>query len=185
MRSVADCCTSFLPILVDIAGSHCFSTQYLETSSRCFATGSRLVCVQARERVVHTFVFGLFPVLASQLPGCSSAEARNGMFQVVDKPIMLHLGHDVENAMSCMIQADGILMGCSTFGQIAGLQSRGISMFSTQCGGDGTPQQYRMIPPLAVAERGRLWVPVLGSWYDPVLNATNVLSAALDTLLMQ
>ncbi|CAM9440698.1 unnamed protein product, partial [Ectocarpus fasciculatus] len=53
--------------------------------------------------------FPTWPVEADQLAGCSSAEARNGTFQVVDKPIMLHLGHDVENAMSCMIQADGIL----------------------------------------------------------------------------
>lgn len=96
---------------------------------------------------------------------------------------MLHVGPDVQNAMSCMIQADAVLMGCSTFGQVAGLLTKGISMFSTDCGGASTPYQYKTIPPLAVAERGRLWVPVVGSWRDPVLTATDILSGALDDLI--
>lgn len=83
-----------------------------------------------------------------------------------------------------MIHADGLLMGCSTFGQLAGvLNGDGVSFFSTGCGGVGTSVQYKMVPPLAVAERGRMWVPVEGSWRDPVLRATHILSASLDELL--
>lgn len=96
---------------------------------------------------------------------------------------MLHVGADVQNAMSCMIQADAILMGCSTFGQIAGLLTKGLSFFSTDCGGSNTPDQYKTVPPIAVAERGHLWVPVSGSWRDPVLLSTNLLSGALDDLI--
>lgn len=100
------------------------------------------------------------------------------------KPLFLHVGRDVANTLSCMIQADGLLMGCSTFGQLAGiLNGDGISFFSTECGGLGSPIQDKMIPPMAVAERGRMWVPVTGSWRDPTLRAKNVLSAALDELL--
>eukprot|EP00903_Cladosiphon_okamuranus_P019865 g18259.t1 len=42
---------------------------------------------------------------------------RDGVFEVVSKNIVLHVGPDVRNALSCMIHADGVLMGCSTFGQ--------------------------------------------------------------------
>lgn len=111
------------------------------------------------------------------------AVEHDGIFQARDEAIMLHFGRDVKSTLSCMIQADGILMGCSTFGQVAGLFSRGISMFSTHCNGDRTPHQYKMIPPLAVSERGHLWVPIAGSWFDPVLEATHILSNALDVLL--
>ena len=97
--------------------------------------------------------------------------------------IVLHVGHDVQNAMSCMIQADGLLMGCSTFGQVAGLLTRGISFFSQHCSGQMTPAQYKVIPPLAIAERGRMWVPVEGSWRDPVLASMGPLRGALRTLL--
>lgn len=97
--------------------------------------------------------------------------------------MLLHVGADVQNAMSCMTQADAILMGCSTFGQVAGLLTKGISLFSTNCAGPKTPCQYKLIPPLAVAERGHLWVPVSGSWRDPVLISTKILSDALDELL--
>ena len=82
-----------------------------------------------------------------------------------------------------MIKADGVLMGCSTFGQIAGLLSRGISLFSTKCGGALPPVQYKSIPPLAVAEMGHLWVPIAGSWVDPELKSTALFSGAVDTLL--
>ena len=82
-----------------------------------------------------------------------------------------------------MIQADGVLMGCSTFGQIAGLLTKGVSLFSTQCGGARTPVQYKLIPPLAVAEMGHLWVPVAGSWRDPVLQSPALLTGALDMLI--
>lgn len=98
---------------------------------------------------------------------------------------MLHVGPDVRNALSCMIQADGVLMGCSTFGQVAGLMTKGISMFSMQCGGASTPDQYKTIPPLAVAERGHLWVPIAGSWRDPVLASASLFRGALETFLSE
>ena len=105
------------------------------------------------------------------------------MLRVSEKSIVLHVGPDVQNAMSCMIKADAVLMGCSTFGQVAGLLTNGISLFSTDCDGSRTPDQYKTIPPLAVAERGHLWVPVAGSWRDPVLESTEILSGALDDLI--
>lgn len=104
---------------------------------------------------------------------------------MVGKDIVLHVGPDVTNALSCMIHADGVLMGCSTFGQVAGLLTKGISMFSMQCGGASTPDQYKSIPPLAVAERGRLWVPIGGSWRDPVMGSPALFRGALDTLLAE
>ena len=100
-----------------------------------------------------------------------------------EKPIILHVGHDVGNAMSCMIQSDGVMMGCSAFGQVAGLLTEGIRFFSTQCDGTNTPDQLKGMPPLAIAERGYLWVPISGSWRDPVLVSTEILDGALDTLL--
>ena len=102
-------------------------------------------------------------------------------FQVVNKDIVVHLG-DVKQALSCMIRADGIVMGCSTLGQVAGMLSEGISMFSTRCNGRQTGWQYKMMPALAVAERGHMWVPVAGSWHDLQLNATDIFRAALDSL---
>ncbi|CAN0106888.1 unnamed protein product [Ascophyllum nodosum] len=108
---------------------------------------------------------------------------RSGVFFVEEKPIILHVGHDVGNAMSCMIQSDGVMMGCSAFGQVAGLLTEGIRFFSTQCDGTNTPDQLKAMPPLAIAERGYLWVPISGSWRDPVLVSTEILDGALDTLL--
>lgn len=99
------------------------------------------------------------------------------------KPIVLHVGPDVQNAMSCMIQADGVMMGCSTFGQIAGILTKGISFFSMECGGASTPDQYKTTPPLALAEMGYLWVPIAGSWRDPVLTSLPLLRGTLDALL--
>ena len=94
------------------------------------------------------------------------------------------MGDDAANALSCMIQADGLLMGCSTFGQLAGvLNEGGISFFSTDCGGLGTAVQYKMVPPLAVAEGGNMWVPVSGSWRNPVLRSSGLFMAALEELL--
>lgn len=110
---------------------------------------------------------------------------RTGVFRVKGRRLVLHVGQDVVNALSCMIQADGLLMGCSTFGQLAGLlNGKGLSFFSTQCSGLGTAVQYKMIPPLAVAERGHMWVPVSGSWRDPVLKGNAILSNALEELLL-
>lgn len=108
---------------------------------------------------------------------------RPGTFKVIGIPAVLHVGPSVRNALSCMIQADGLLMGCSSFGQIAGILSNGISFFSMHCSGYRTPQSYKTIPPIAVAERGHLWVPLAGSWHDPVLNSTAILNVALDTHL--
>lgn len=96
---------------------------------------------------------------------------------------MLHVGTNVVQTMSCMIHADGVLMGCSTFGQVAGILSKGISFFSLQCGGDKTPDQYLLIPPMAVAELGKMWVPVDGSWRDPVLWSEESLTEALVELV--
>ena len=115
--------------------------------------------------------------------GFACSPARSGIFHVLGKPIVLHVGDDVQNALSCMIQADGLLMGCSTFGQVAGLLSKGISFFSMHCSGGRTTTQYKTIPPLAIAERGHLWVPVYGSWRDPVLTSTDILSSTLDTYI--
>ena len=58
-------------------------------------------------------------------------------------------------------------------------------MFSLNCGGTVTPNQYKSIPPLAVAEMGRLWVPIAGSWRDPVLTSVSLFRRALDDLLSQ
>lgn len=115
--------------------------------------------------------------------GSSCSSAHSGTFRVRGKPILLHLHPDVQNAMSCMIQADGVLMGCSTFGQVAGVLTRGISLFSTQCDGPRTPVQYKSIPPLAISEMGHLWVPIGGSWRDPVLTSPALFRRALDDLL--
>lgn len=104
---------------------------------------------------------------------------RSGIFTVLSKPIVLHVGEDVVNALSCMALADGVVMGCSTFGQLAGLLTNGISMFSTACSGLRTPGQYKMVPPIAISERGKKWVPIEGSWRDPKLTATNAWRNAL------
>eukprot|EP00752_Nemacystus_decipiens_P015661 g13975.t2 len=145
------------------------------------------------------FLCMIYVRLARQIQECSAAPtpddcpekqagrwcspAHDGIFKIVDKKIVLHVGSDVQNALSCMIHADGILMGCSTFGQMAGVLTKGISMFSVQCDGPRTPAQYKLIPPFALAERGNLWVPVAGSWRDPALISTSLFAGALDTLL--
>lgn len=132
-----------------------------------------------------------FPVSPEKVSVClrNAAEqdgpaSPTGTFRVEGRPVLLHLGRNAAEALSCMVHAHGLLMGCSTFGQLAGvLNGDGISFFSTECGGHGAPLQSKMIPPLAVAERGRMWVPIAGSWRDPVLRAKHIFSAALDELL--
>ncbi|CAM9920162.1 unnamed protein product, partial [Hapterophycus canaliculatus] len=58
---------------------------------------------------------------------------RPNAFRVEGKPLVLHVGRDVTDTLSCMIHADGLLMGCSTFGQLAGvLNGDGLSFFSTE-----------------------------------------------------
>ena len=74
-------------------------------------------------------------------------------------------------------------MGCSTFGQIAGLLTKGIKFFSVGCIGRVTPVQYRMIPPLAIAEYGNMWVPIDGSWRNPALTMKASFKEALTKLL--
>ncbi|CAN0144776.1 unnamed protein product [Scytosiphon promiscuus] len=113
-------------------------------------------------------------------PSCPSP--RSGVFLVQRKPLYLHVGLDVENAMSCMIKADGVLMGCSTFGQVAGMFSEGLRFFSVGCEGWVTPSNYKMVPPMAIAERGDMWVPVSGSWRDPVIRSERILNVALSQL---
>lgn len=79
-----------------------------------------------------------------------------------------------------MIQADGILMGCSTFGQISGVLNKGLSFFSVGCSGQKTLNHYKMMPALAIAEKGNMWVPISGSWHNPVILSQVIFEAALD-----
>lgn len=74
-------------------------------------------------------------------------------------------------------------MGCSTFGQIAGMLSNGLRLFSTACNGDQTARHYKLMPPLAMAEGGHSWVPVTGSWRDPVLMSEEIFKAELEILV--
>lgn len=71
-----------------------------------------------------------------------------GIFAVRDKDLMLHVGLDARNDLSCMIQADAILTGCSAFGQIAGVLNDGVKFFPVGCEGDLTDPHYKMLPPL-------------------------------------
>ena len=105
----------------------------------------------------------------------------SGMFRISQKPILLHVGRDVLSSLSCMIQSDGVVMGCSTFGQIAGILTNGISFFTLECGGRQTQGHYKVLPALAVAERGNLWVPITGTLEGPVLNSTDILRRVLKT----
>ena len=77
---------------------------------------------------------------------------RTGIFRVRHKPLFLHVGHDVQNDLACMIQADAVLMGCSTFGHIAGALGLGIKFFSLACGGTASTFHYQMMPPLVRRE---------------------------------
>lgn len=120
-----------------------------------------------------------------KLHGSPCSPTRDGVFKVTGKTILLHVGGEAKHDLSCMTQADGVVMGCSTFGQVAGILNTGISMFSLHCGGNKTPQHYKTVPPLAVAENGRLWVPISGSWRDPVLTAVSLFRKALDALVSQ
>ncbi|CAM9998318.1 unnamed protein product [Ascophyllum nodosum] len=106
----------------------------------------------------------------------------SGMFRIISqKPILLHVGRDVLSSLSCMIQSDGVVMGCSTFGQIAGILTNGISFFTLECGGRQTQGHYKVLPALAVAERGNLWVPITGTLDEPVLNSTDILRRVIKT----
>lgn len=70
------------------------------------------------------------------------------MFSVQGRPLILHVGLDVQNELHCMTQADGILMGCSTFGQVAGIVNKGLKFFSVECSGGAIDAHYKMIPPM-------------------------------------
>ena len=111
--------------------------------------------------------------------GCSPNGS--GMFHVHQKSILLHVGREVLSSLSCMIKSDGVVMGCSTFGQIAGILTNGISFFTVQCKGRVTAPHYKAVPALAVAERGDRWVPITGKWDEPMLNSTDILRRVIRT----
>lgn len=79
-----------------------------------------------------------------------------------------------------MIQADGILMGCSTFGHVAGLLNKGMKFFSLQCLATLAAPHYKLIPPMAIVEQGYMWIPVSGSWPDPAIASQVIFEATLD-----
>ena len=79
---------------------------------------------------------------------CQQPVRSSGMFDVQGMPLVLHVGMDVPNDLNCMIQADGVLMGCSTFGQIAGMLNKGLSFFSVGCHGPFNGPHYKMVPPM-------------------------------------
>lgn len=71
-----------------------------------------------------------------------------GIFSIRERDIKLHVGLDARNDLTCMIQADAILTGCSAFGQIAGVLSEGVKFFPVGCEGYLTDPHYKMLPPL-------------------------------------
>lgn len=75
-------------------------------------------------------------------------------------------------------------MGCSTFGHVVGLLTKGIRFFSVGCVGHVTPVQYRMIPPLAVAEYGHMYVPISGSWRNPEIMFPSIFDTVLTERLI-
>ena len=105
---------------------------------------------------------------------------RSGIFRVSGKPLYLHVGYDVQTELTCMAKADGILIGCSAFGQTAGVLNEGLKFFSFECGGKSTPGHNNMIPLLAIAESGNLWVPITGNWRDPSILSEAIFEAALE-----
>lgn len=109
--------------------------------------------------------------------------AVSGEFKVVGMPIIINVSPDVVNVFGCMIAADGIAMGCSSFGVLAGILSSGIKMFSDGCSGSLTWIQNKISPPLAVSELGYMWVPLSGSWVTPVLEKPELFSRALQQKL--
>ena len=102
-------------------------------------------------------------------PCVSAPPPRDRVFHVLDTNIVLHVGEDVASALPGMIQVDSLLMGRSTFHQMARIPSKSISVFSMEGVGENTPRQYGTNPPQAVAERGHLRVPIEGSWRNPAL----------------
>ena len=92
----------------------------------------------------------------------------------------MNVGGNVVQSLRSMISADGVVMGCSAFGQLAGILSKGIKMFSTGCEGNMTWEQNKMTPLFAIAEMGELWVPLEGSWADPTLTNVGILREALQ-----
>lgn len=84
--------------------------------------------------------------MAAGAPACNPS--RSGIFNVRDKRIVLHVGLDVQNDLTCMVKANAILMGCSSFGQTAGILSEGLKFFSVGCEGSITGPHLRMATPL-------------------------------------
>lgn len=99
---------------------------------------------------------------------------RSGLFHVRGTSIVLNLDPDAINALECMIEADGVVMGCSPFGSLAGILSRGVKIMSAACRGVMSWEQSQLAPPFAIAERGKMWVPIAGSWHNPTMKSTAV-----------
>ena len=118
-----------------------------------------------------------------QAGGAFCYPERSGVFHVRGAPVVLNLDPDVVNTLGCMIEADGILMGCSAFGELAGVLSEGMKLFSVGCGGPMTWEQNQLSPPLAIAERGELWVPIAGSWRNPGIGSIHIFRQVLTQYL--
>lgn len=58
---------------------------------------------------------------------------RSGIFHVKDRPLLIHVGADVKNEMSCMVHADGMMTGCSTFGQVRNTFAICLIMTPSRC----------------------------------------------------
>lgn len=152
--------------------------------------------------MLETFQRPLSRRLSTQIRACIDAKApddcpekhaggdfcypkRSGVFHVRGAPIVLNLGADVVNTLGCMIKADGIIMGCSAFAEAAGILSKNMKLFSVGCGGPMTWEQNQMAPPLAIAERGEMWVPIAGSWRNPVLKSSHIFRRVLKQYLAE
>ncbi|CAB1105518.1 unnamed protein product [Ectocarpus sp. CCAP 1310/34] len=103
-----------------------------------------------------------------------------GIFRVPGEPIIFNVGGNVVQSLMSMISADAVVMGCSAFGQLAGILSKGIKLFSTGCEGNMTWEQNKMAPLFAIAELGELWVPLEGSWADPTLTNVGIFRKAFE-----
>lgn len=103
-----------------------------------------------------------------------------GIFHVAGEPLVMNVGGNVVHSLTSMISADGVVMGCSALGQLAGILSKGIKMFSVGCEGSMTWEQNKMSPPFAIAELGELWVPMEGSWAGSKMTSVGVFRKALQ-----
>ena len=60
---------------------------------------------------------GECPEKDAGVPSCYPT--RSGIFAADGREMDLHVGRDMQNDISCMANANGVLMGCSTFDQVA------------------------------------------------------------------